>query len=226
VCLAESSEQRSRDECCGRREAGGGKLETAEAPRRARYDCRSGWPAEVDRLPPPTSASRAAPHSLVRSFRLLYPPDVRITTWAEYGLICALHLARRPTGGPVTSRRIAESERLPADYVEQILIRLRRAEVVRSVRGAHGGYLLTRPASLISVRDVINASELATFDLHCVSHPVDDTRCAASHECSIRPVWVMLQQKIDDVLESVHLSDLLHDEQTVRGRIGLPVLQA
>jgi Rrf2 family transcriptional regulator, iron-sulfur cluster assembly transcription factor len=59
-----------------------------------------------------------------------------------------------------------------------------------------------------------------------VSHPVDEARCAASHECSIRPVWVMLQQRIDDVLDSVSLADLLHDEPTVRQRVGLPVLQA
>jgi Rrf2 family protein len=149
---------------------------------------------------------------------------VRITTWAEYGLICALHLARRAAKGPITGREIAALERLPADYVEQILLRLRRANVVASTRGARGGYALARPPDEISVRDVIAASELATFDLHCVSHPVDEARCAASHECSIRPVWVLLQQKIDDVLESVHLSDLLHDEPTVRQRVGLPVL--
>ena len=149
---------------------------------------------------------------------------MRITTWAEYGLICALHLARRAAKGPITGREIAALERLPADYVEQILLRLRRANVVASTRGARGGYALARPPDEISVRDVIAASELATFDLHCVSHPVDEARCAASHECSIRPVWVLLQQKIDDVLESVHLSDLLHDEPTVRQRVGLPVL--
>jgi len=76
------------------------------------------------------------------------------------------------------------------------------------------------------VRDVINASELATFDLHCVSHPVDEDRCDAAHECSIRPVWMLLQQKIDGVLEGVRLSDLLHDEPVVRQRVGLPVLHA
>jgi Rrf2 family protein len=110
--------------------------------------------------------------------------------------------------------------------VEQILLRLRRAGIVKSTRGAHGGYGLARPAGLISVREVISASELATFDLHCVSHPVDDQRCAASTPCSIRPVWVLLQQKIDDVLESIHIADLLHDEPVVRQRVGLPVLQA
>jgi len=151
---------------------------------------------------------------------------MRITTWAEYGVICALHLARRATEGPVTGRELAARERLPADYVEQILLRMRRAGVVQSTRGAHGGYVLARPAELISVRDIIAASELATFDLHCVSHPVEEERCSASQQCSIRPVCLLLQRKIDDVLDSVHLSDLLDEEAVVRQRVGLPVLQA
>lgn len=150
---------------------------------------------------------------------------MRITTWAEYGVICSLHLARRESEGPITGREIAARERLPADYVEQILLRLRRAGVIRSVRGARGGYMLARPASEISIRDVIHASELETFDLHCVSHPVGEDRCSAAHSCSIRPVWLMLQRRIDDVLEGVHLSDLLHDEPTVRERVGLPILE-
>jgi Rrf2 family protein len=146
---------------------------------------------------------------------------VRITTLAEYGVICALHLARRVSQGPVTGRDIAARERLPVDYVEQILLRLRRAGLVQSTRGARGGYALARPAEEISVRDVIAASELTTFDLHCVSHPVEEERCSASHACSIRPVWVLLQQRIDDVLASVRLSDLLLEESEVRARVGL-----
>ena len=149
---------------------------------------------------------------------------MRITTWAEYGLICALHLARRVGTGPVTGRDIAAKERLPADYVEQILLRLRRAGLVNSTRGARGGYSLSKAPDEISVREVIAASELATFDLHCVSHPVGEERCSEAQSCSIRPVWMLLQRKIDDVLESVHLGDLLVDERTVRQRVGLPVL--
>ena len=150
-----------------------------------------------------------------------YPEPVRITTLAEYGVICALHLAKRVGEGPVTGRDIAERERLPADYVEQILLRLRRAGLVKSTRGAHGGYALALEPERISVRDVIAASELQTFDLHCESHPVEEERCSASHSCSIRPVWVMLQQRIDSVLESVRLSDLLFEESEVRERVGL-----
>lgn len=150
---------------------------------------------------------------------------MRITTWAEYGLICALHLAKRAHEGPVTGRDVAAREQLPPDYVEQILLRLRRAGIVNSTRGAKGGYALAREAATISVRDVIAASELTTFDLHCVSHPVNAERCSDAHGCSIRPVWLLLQSKIDDVLASVKLSDLLESESSVRQRVGLPILQ-
>jgi Rrf2 family protein len=146
---------------------------------------------------------------------------VRITTLAEYGVICALHLARRSDEGPVTGREIAELERLPGDYVEQILLRLRRAGIVRSTRGARGGYVLARAPEEVSIRNVIEASETTTFDLHCVSHPIGEERCSSSHNCSIRPVWMLLQRKIDDVLDGVHLSDLMHEEGEVRTRVGL-----
>jgi Rrf2 family protein len=146
---------------------------------------------------------------------------MRITTWAEYGLICALHLARKASDSPTTGREIAEREKLPADYVEQIMLRLRRAEIVKSTRGAKGGYTLARTPREISVKDVLQASELATFDLHCVTHPVNETRCADSGDCSIRPVWMLLQQRIDEVLAGVLLSDLLTTEADTRERVGL-----
>jgi len=151
---------------------------------------------------------------------------MRITTWAEYGVICALHLARRTAEGPVAGRELAQREKLPADYVEQIMLRLRRAGVVESTRGARGGYALARPPQAITVREVISAAEHGTFDLHCITHPVNDERCSNAQECSIRPVWLMLQNKINDVLDSVVLSDLLVSESEVRELVGLPVLQA
>ena len=146
---------------------------------------------------------------------------MRITTQAEYGLICALHLARRIDDGPVTGREIAAQERLPGDYVEQIMLKLRRAGIVKSTRGAHGGYALGRRPDEISVHDVISAAEHSTFEVHCTSHPVEEARCSSSHDCSIRPVWVLLQRRIDDVLQSVRLSDLLMQESQVRERVGL-----
>lgn len=140
---------------------------------------------------------------------------MRITTWTEYSLIISIHLARRGAGdgSPIAARELAETERLPADYVEQILLRLRRAGVVESVRGAKGGYFLAREPNQITVRDVMTASEHQTFEMNCENHPVDADRCSPTSGCLIRPVWQALQTRIDDFLGSVTLADLLPDDQ-------------
>ena len=137
---------------------------------------------------------------------------MRVTTWAEYGLIVSLSLARRVGEGPIAARELAEAERLPHDYVEQILLRLRRAGLVESVRGAKGGYLLARDAHDVSVKDVMEASEHVTFEVNCDRHQVDAHRCSPDASCSIRPVWRMLERRINDFLSGVTLADLTHDE--------------
>lgn len=140
---------------------------------------------------------------------------MRVTTWAEYGLIVALHLAKRGGDGPTPARDMAEREDLPADYVEQILLKLRRAGLVASVRGAKGGYHLARDPATITVRDVIEAAENRTFQVYCDAHRVNAQRCGPDGRCSIRPVWRELQRRIDDMLASVSLSDLQRDEAEV-----------
>ena len=148
---------------------------------------------------------------------------MRVTTWTEYSLIISLHLARRGrTGaGPVAARELADTERLPADYVEQILLRLRRAGLVESVRGAKGGYYLAKEPAAISVRNIMTASERQTFEVNCDSHPVDATRCSPEGSCSIRPVWHALQQRVDELLESVSLADLMKQELQVQELVGI-----
>jgi Rrf2 family protein len=141
-----------------------------------------------------------------------YITSMRVTTWAEYGLIVSVNLAKRAGQGPVAARELAEQERLPHDYVEQILLRLRRAGLVDSVRGAKGGYHLAREPHVITVKDVIEASEHVTFEVNCDLHPVDPQRCSPEAACSIRPVWRMLEQRINDLLAGISLADLTHDE--------------
>src|SRR5438093_12163929 len=114
---------------------------------------------------------------------------MRVTTWAEYGLIVSIHLARHAGEGPVAARELSEQERLPHDYVEQILLRLRRAGLVESVRGARGGYRLAREAQSVSVKDVIEASEHVTFEVKCDLHRVDADRGDPVTACSLRPLW-------------------------------------
>ena len=148
---------------------------------------------------------------------------MRVTTWTEYSLIIVIHLARRSASGagPVAAREIAEAERLPGDYVEQILLRLRRANLVESVRGAKGGYLLAREPSAITVRDIMTASEHQTFEMNCESHPVDAERCNPGSACTIRPVWQALQQRVDDLLSSISLADLMKQAPQVTELVGI-----
>jgi len=146
---------------------------------------------------------------------------MRVTTWAEYGLIVCLHLAKRAGNGPVAARDMAEKEKLPADYVEQILLRLRRAGLVDSVRGARGGYLLGRGPEDITVKDVLDASEHGTFEVNCDCHRLKGARCNSDQGCAVRPVWQLLQRRIDETLGSIRLSDLLHEEAEVRGILGV-----
>jgi Rrf2 family iron-sulfur cluster assembly transcriptional regulator len=150
---------------------------------------------------------------------------MRVTTWAEYSLIICINLARRRRGdeGAVSARELAEAESLPADYVEQILLRLRRGGLVESLRGAKGGYLLARDPEAISVRDVIQAAEHHTFEVRCENHPLDAERCAPGHQCSIRPIWEGLARRIDEFLTSVSLADLLQDEHAVRDLVSIQV---
>ena len=148
---------------------------------------------------------------------------MRVTTWTEYSLIISIHLAKRGRRGigPVAARELADIERLPGDYVEQILLRLRRAGLVESVRGAKGGYYLAKDPAAISVRDVMAASEHQTFESNCASHPVDADRCNPGSTCSIRPVWFALQQRVDELLASITLADLMKQETDVQELVGI-----
>jgi Rrf2 family protein len=146
---------------------------------------------------------------------------VRITTWAEYGLIVSVHLARHGVVRPQPAREIAEREGLPPDYVEQILLKLRRAGLVKSMRGAKGGYLLSRPPERVTVRDVIDAAESRTFEVNCEVYPINAQRCRSPQGCAIRPLWRALQRRIDDFLEGVSLADLLGEEDAVDEQLAV-----
>lgn len=138
---------------------------------------------------------------------------MRFTTQAEYGLICAVHLADRYGEGPVAARELAEVEDLPTDYTEKILRRLRQAGVVDSLRGVSGGFQLAREPERVTVRDIIEATEGTTFEVNCETHPVGDERCDEHQSCSIRPVWRALRERIDELLDEIRLSDLVREDE-------------
>src|SRR5688572_27506017 len=113
-------------------------------------------------------------------------------------------------GGAITlsARHIAEREGLTLEYVSQILSELRRAGMVASVRGAHGGFRLARPAREINVGALFRALDGPLADNLCESYTGNRDVCAHSEGCTVRPVWSELQRRIYGFLDGVTLADI------------------
>ncbi len=147
---------------------------------------------------------------------------MKVTHQEEYGLRCILQLARYHSKDPVTGRHIAESEGLSLDYVSKLLMILRRAGLVRSVRGTRGGYALAREPRSVTLGEVMRAlsSEdgvvLTSPDSHMCDHFSGHLEaCAHLNACAVRPVWTVLARYLSGVLDHISLMDLLQTEHQV-----------
>jgi Rrf2 family protein len=133
---------------------------------------------------------------------------VRISAKADYAVRAAIELAR-VDGGVVKGDVIATAQKIPVHFLENILGELRHAGMVRSRRGAEGGYWLDKPADEISVADIIRAVEgpLATIR----GEPPEELDYGEGTE-ELRKVWIALRGNIRAVLEKVTLADLVAGE--------------
>ena len=136
---------------------------------------------------------------------------MRITTQGDYGLICMLRIAQQKDRQPVSIQKISEEEQLSIDYIEQLLLKLRRAGIVKSFRGRVGGYLLARPASRISIKDIIQAVEGSVFDDICARLKHRGRMCVPKPKgsCLAKPVWQGLEVKIKDYLNNITVKSLM-----------------
>jgi Rrf2 family cysteine metabolism transcriptional repressor len=135
------------------------------------------------------------------------------STRAEYGVRVMIQLGRRHGEGPVPLAEIAESERLPLPYLEQLVARLRKAELVRSTRGAHGGYELEREPAEITMAEVVYALEGTLVPMQCFSDP-GTSRVLCNHEidgyenCATKLLWTRVQGGVARALEQTTLAEL------------------
>ena len=129
---------------------------------------------------------------------------MRTTAKADYAVRAAVELAAS-NGSPVPVDRIAEAQNIPANFLENILLDLRRAGIVESRRGAAGGYLLAKPAKQIVVADVVRAVEGPLASVRGLSPDQLDYEGSAE---SLRDVWVALRSAVRSVLEHVTLADI------------------
>jgi Rrf2 family protein len=129
---------------------------------------------------------------------------VRISARADYALRAAVELAAAG-GGPVKLEQLASSQDLPPKFLETILGELRRAGLLRTQRGADGGYWLARPSSAITLADVIRVADGPLADVRGVR---PESVAYGGHAAALAEVWVAVRASVRAVLEQVSLADV------------------
>lgn len=124
-------------------------------------------------------------------------------------------LARMYGHGPVPLTSIAADSAVPPPYLEQLLGSLRRAGLVTSTRGAHGGYQLARAPESVRVGEVYRVMEGPIAPMSCVSEESDEDLCPMIDGCATRAVWLKVRDSIAEALDSTTLADLLRQPATV-----------
>ena len=138
---------------------------------------------------------------------------MKLTSQEEYGLRCLLRVGREADGASLTIPELARAEGISEANVAKMMRILRRGGFVKSTRGQSGGYTLSRPASEIAVGHVLAVLGGRLFEpAFCEGHSGIERLCTHMPDCSIRSVWRMVQQAVDQVLSQITLKDLLRTE--------------
>jgi Rrf2 family cysteine metabolism transcriptional repressor len=139
------------------------------------------------------------------------------STKAEYGIRVMAHLASQTNGAPgeahpISLGSIADAEGLPLAYLEHLVQRLRKSELVESRRGAHGGYTLARPAAEITMAEIVAALEGEIAPIECITADADGVLTCAREgaaPCPTKLLWTRVQGSIVRTLNDMTLDDLV-----------------
>lgn len=141
---------------------------------------------------------------------------MRVSARSEYGVRAMVQLARAYGRGPVPLSQVAEKERMPLDFLEQLMGALRNKALVKSVRGVHGGYMLAQDPHQISVGDIMRAVDGAFVPAQCLELTGDHQKTCGMGiimlDCTTRDVWLLLQEKVTETLNGITLASLCHEQ--------------
>lgn len=140
---------------------------------------------------------------------------MKFSTKGRYGLKAMFDLATHHGEGPVALKNIARRQGISEHYLEQLFATLRRAKLVKSVRGAQGGYLLNYPPEQITVGEILRALEGPVGPADCVIDKKSD-ECMNQDSCVTRVVWARIQQSVNEVIDTTSLADMLEDQRRIR----------
>lgn len=143
---------------------------------------------------------------------------MRLTAKSEYGLLAMIRLASSDDGSPVSAREISGDQDIPAKFLEQLFVLLRKAGLVRAIRGAKGGFVLARPAGDVTVLDIVEALEGPLVATVCDSDR--GLTCGRAGTCAAAPVWNKATRALREVFETATLADLASAQDEMDARPG------
>ena len=135
---------------------------------------------------------------------------MKISTRMRYGLRAMIDLGLNLEEGPVMVKMIAKHQQISRKYLDNLLVGLKSAGLVRSLRGAHGGYVLARPMHKITVEDIVTALEGPMVFVDCVKEPAC---CKRGDACVAQEFWARLSEQVVGLMRKTTLAELVERQR-------------
>ena len=139
---------------------------------------------------------------------------MNITSKSRYGIKVMLALAEVPAGDLIQRNKISTEQLIPSEYMDHILVRLRKAGLIETVRGRYGGLTLAKDPSVISAWQIINAVEETTLPVQCLD---DAHNCIVAESCGAKSAWSLISDSIATSLRGISLTELMKSSLQVGG---------
>ena len=146
---------------------------------------------------------------------------MKLSTKGRYGLKAMFQLSLNQSNGPIPLKNIASKQNISEQYLEQIFSSLKKSGLVQSVRGAQGGYLLSKEPKDIKVSDIMYVLEGPIEIADCI----EGVSCDNIDCCATRLLWTKIKNSIDEVMEGITLQDIVDDYNKIKEKNEALTLQ-
>ncbi|MCX7695037.1 MAG: Rrf2 family transcriptional regulator [Caloramator sp.] len=137
---------------------------------------------------------------------------MKLSTRGRYGVKAMFELALNYGNEPLSIKTISEKQNISEYYLEQLFGSLRKAGLVKSIRGAQGGYVLSRPPSEVTVGDILDVLEGPIEISECID---DEDNCSRIEYCATRLLWIKIRDSVNQVTHSITLEDMVNDYKSM-----------
>ncbi|MFN4219190.1 MAG: RrF2 family transcriptional regulator [Candidatus Bipolaricaulia bacterium] len=142
---------------------------------------------------------------------------MKVTRKSDYGLRALCTLARQYNGEPVSIGQLSAEHKIPEPFLEKIMQELREHGLVEATHGRGGGYLLKKRPSLISLREIVRALDGPIALVTCLD---PNLQCSIEANCPTSSIWEIINQKLEEYLGSLTLSDVINIQQAERVKVS------